>query len=61
MKVGDVVHLNMTIESCDKTHVHCVWFAEVKPGRWTGPHRRRFRRDQVPARTTGAKRPVKKP
>jgi len=51
-KVGDVVRRRATgvliaVEACDKQLVSCVWFGIDKTARWTGPHRRRFRRSEI--------------
>lgn len=50
--VGDIVRRapdgpTMTVESWDDGHITCVWFGVNSHGRWTGPHRRRFRHGEI--------------
>lgn len=52
LNVGDVVRRKpdgppMTVESCDDGRVTCLWFGINSHGNWTGPHRRRFRRQEI--------------
>ena len=60
MKVGNVVYsrmsgVPMTVESCDATGAVCIWFGINARADWTGPHSKRFRRDDL-ARTEAAAR-----
>jgi uncharacterized protein YodC (DUF2158 family) len=52
LNAGDVVSRafdgpRMTVESCKGDYVRCLWFGIDHNARWTGPHTRRFRHDQI--------------
>lgn len=50
--IGDVVSRTidgpkLTVQDCNGRYVRCLWFGIDRNGRWTGPHTRKFRRDQI--------------
>lgn len=52
LSVGDVVIRipdgpRMCVENCATQNVGCLWFGINAQGDWTGPHRRKFRRDEI--------------
>jgi hypothetical protein len=53
IEVGDLVrskitnNVPMTVQGYDSTFVDCVWFEQIEPTRWVGPHRMRFDREVI--------------